>query len=383
MRLLLLLLFFFINGLEGTVLLKSASLEKDLEKSFLLIKISSDESLQKNDISVVSNDNLIYEFNFVNDDLRNDLIMHNHEILIYLPSTQQNFLDFSLFIDDFQKNFLVDLSGNTLVFSINDSLDGEVLFPAEKITTVWSVAKSLSIDDVSIHQVMWALYLSNENAFIDKNIHQVRGDLDLRIPAENFIRNIDTSFAKSSILSMGKNKKNTDSQLLKLVSPTGMIKGNKEDQLSVQNDAIDLMDNSPSSIIEKQTKVIDISVDESPDFQMQKPSEDQSIQFSFVELIIAIGLALVVGFIGALFLINRKTIKFDEDDMPQDYSKTMPEGLSVSNDILIQKFDLARSLLEMGELNQGSKLLDEIIYKSKDTDLIDQVQLLKNRFLEK
>ena len=383
MRLLLLLLFFFIDGLEGTVLFKSASLEKDLEKSFLLIKISSDESLQKNDISVVSNDNLIYEFNFVNDDLRNDLIMHNHEILIYLPSTQQNFLDFSLFIDDFQKNFLVDLSGNTLVFSINDSLDGEVLFPAEKITTVWSVAKSLSIDDVSIHQVMWALYLSNENAFIDKNIHQVRGDLDLRIPAENFIRNIDASFAKSSILSMGKNKKNTDSQLLKLVSPTGMIKGNREDQLSVQNDSIDLMDNSPSSIIEKQTKVIDISVDESPDFQMQKPSEDQSIQFSFVELIIAIGLALVVGFIGALFLINRKTIKFDEDDMPQDYSKTMPEGLSVSNDILIQKFDLARSLLEMGELNQGSKLLDEIISKSKDTDLIDQVQFLKNRFLEK
>ena len=383
MRLLLLLLFFFIDGLEGTVLFKSASLEKDLEKSFLLIKISSDESLQKNDISVVSNDNLIYEFNLVNDDLRNDLIMHNHEILIYLPSTQQNFLDFSLFIDDFQKNFLVDLSGNTLVFSINDSFDGEVLFPAEKITTVWSVAKSLSIDDVSIHQVMWALYLSNENAFIDKNIHQVRGDLDLRIPAENFIRNIDASFAKSSILSMGKNKKNTDSQLLKLVSPTGMIKGNKEDQLSVQNDSIDLMDNSPSSIIEKQTKVIDISVDESPDFQMQKPSEDQSIQFSFVELIIAIGLALVVGFIGAIFLINRKTIKFDIDDMPQDYSKTMPEGLSVSNDILIQKFDLARSLLEMGELNQGSKLLDEIISKSKDTDLIDQVQLLKNKFLEK
>ena len=383
MRLLFLLLFFFINGLQGTVLFKSASLEKDLEKSFLLIKISSDESLQKNDISVVSNDNLIYEFNLVNDDLRNDLIMHNHEILIYLPSTQQNFLDFSLFIDDFQKNFLVDLSGNTLVFSINDSLDGEVLFPAEKITTVWSVAKSLSIDDVSIHQVMWALYLSNENAFIDKNIHQVRGDLDLRIPAEDFIKNIDASFAKSSILSMGKNNKNTDLQLLKLVSPTDMIKGNREDQLSVQNDAIDLMDNSPSSIIEKQTKVIDISVDESPNFPMQKPSEDQSIQFSFVELIIAIGLALVVGFIGALFLINRKTIKFDVDDMPQDYSKTMPEGLSVSNDILIQKFDLARSLLEMGELNQGSKLLNEIISKSKDTDLIDQVQLLKNKFLEK
>ena len=383
MRLLFLLLSFFINGLQGTVLFKSASLEKDLEKSFLLIKISSDESLQKNDISVVSNDNLIYEFNLVNDDLRNDLIMHSHEILIYLPSTQQNFLDFSLFIDDFQKNFLVDLSGNILVFSINDSLAGEVLFPAEKITTIWSVAKSLSIDDVSIHQVMWALYTSNENAFIDKNIHQVRGDLDLRIPAENFIKNIDASFAKSSILSMGKNKKNTDSQLLKLVSPTGMIKGNKEDQLSVQNDAIDLMDNSPSSIVEKQTKVIDISVDESPDFQMQKPSEDQSIQFSFVELTIAIGLALVVGFIGALFLINRKTIKFDVDDMPQDYSKTMPEGLSVSNDILIQKFDLARSLLEMGELNQGSKLLNEIISKSKDTDLIDQVQLLKNKFLEK
>ena len=383
MRLFFLLVFFFINGLQGTVLFKSASLEKDLEKSFLLIKISSDESLQKNDISVVSNDNLIYEFNLVNDDLRNDLIMHNHEILIYLPSIKQNFLDFSLFIDDFQKNFLVDLSGNTLVFSINDSLAGEVLFPAEKITTVWSVAKSLSIDDVSIHQVMWALYLSNENAFIDKNIHQVRGDLDLRIPDENFIKNIDASFAKSSILSMGKNKKNADSQLLKLLSPTGIIKGNKEDQLSVQNDAIDLMDNSPSSIIEKQTKVIDISVDESPDFQMQKPSVDQSVQFSFVELTIAIGLALVVGFIGALFLINRKTIKFDVDDMPQDYSNTMPEGLSVSNDILIQKFDLARSLLEMGELNQGSKLLNEIISKSKDTDLIDQVQLLKNKFLEK
>ena len=57
--------------------------------------------------------------------------------------------------------------------------------------------------------------------------------------------------------------------------------------------------------------------------------------------------------------------------------------LCVSNDILVQNFDLARSLLEMGELNQGSKLLNEIISKSKDTDLIDQVQLLKNKFLEK
>ena len=37
----------------------------------------------------------------------------------------------------------------------------------------------------------------------------------------------------------------------------------------------------------------------------------------------------------------------------------------------------------MGELNQGSKLLNEIISKSKDTDLIDQVKLLKNKFLEK
>ena len=61
------------------------------------------------------------------------------------------------------------------------------------------------------------------------------------------------------------------------------------------------------------------------------------------------------------------------------------ESFKVSHNtqFLIQKFDLARSLLEMGELNQGSKLLNEIISKSKDTDLIDQVQLLKNKFLEK
>ena len=55
------------------------------------------ETIYRSILEILPKDDLIsIKYNAIN-----DLIMQNHEILIYLPSTQLNFLDFYLIIDDF------------------------------------------------------------------------------------------------------------------------------------------------------------------------------------------------------------------------------------------------------------------------------------------
>ena len=56
--------------------------------------------------------------------------------------------------------------------------------------------------DADIYQVMWAIFLANEAAFIDGNINLVRADIDLVIPADSVLSNISSSFAKDSIQAM-------------------------------------------------------------------------------------------------------------------------------------------------------------------------------------
>ena len=90
---------------------------------------------------------------------------------------------------------------------------------AEEIDTIWSVSKSLASSyDASIYQIMWALFMSNPDAFIDGNIHKVRSDLDLNIPSANEIESVDSESAKESINFMDPNIQKNDSKLI-LTSP--------------------------------------------------------------------------------------------------------------------------------------------------------------------
>ena len=94
---------------------------------------------------------------------------------------------------------------------------------AEEIDTIWSVSKSLASSyDASIYQIMWALFMSNPDAFIDGNIHKVRSDLDLNIPSANEIESVDSESAKESINFMDPNIQKNDSKLI-LTSPEDSI----------------------------------------------------------------------------------------------------------------------------------------------------------------
>ena len=69
----------------------------------------------------------------------------------------------------------------------------EVIIKSSEITTIWSLASSITAEvDADIYQVMWAIFLANEAAFIDGNINLVRADIDLVIPADSVLSNISS-----------------------------------------------------------------------------------------------------------------------------------------------------------------------------------------------
>ena len=52
-----------------------------------------------------------------------------------------------------------------------------------EFNTVWSLADQLNDEmEASIYQVMFAMYLNNPDAFINADLNNIRGDMDIRIP---------------------------------------------------------------------------------------------------------------------------------------------------------------------------------------------------------
>ena len=66
------------------------------------------------------------------------------------------------------------------------------IYKAEDISTMWSLATEIKQDlnDISIYQIMWSIYLGNKSAFIDNNINLIRSDIDIQIPNISEMENI-------------------------------------------------------------------------------------------------------------------------------------------------------------------------------------------------
>ena len=264
---------------------------------------------------------------------------------------------------------------------------------AEEIDTIWSVSKSLASSyDASIYQIMWALFMSNPDAFIDGNIHKVRSDLDLNIPSANEIESVDSESAKESINFMDPNIQKNDSKLI-LTSPEDFINYEEKEPI-IENETeatesyIDPVLNevtepipqatsqaTPEKIVDANTSIVNLKASSDSNRQVS-PSTDRSS----MSLIIISLLSFAFGVTIAYFLISRgkKTIKNNNDETDIQDSNLDTE-LSIENDDEMQQLDLARAYIEMGAFEDANKILDELQEASSSKRILDDIKVLQSK----
>ena len=270
----------------------------------------------------------------------------------------------------------------------------EVIIKSSEITTIWSLASSITAEvDADIYQVMWAIFLANEAAFIDGNINLVRADIDLVIPADSVLSNISSSFAKDSIQAMNSStqrigvSKNIKSILtltapkddIEIVPTTSEVIEEIIEPIIQEPKTVDLANLNPEDFIETNSKTIELGAENESIEKLQEAASDESNAIGALDLLLVGLAALVVGFVIAIFYIQRNTktsVRTLEEDIydfdnPADEGgiEVLPSGLSVKNDLDIQQLDLAMTYIEMGNLDDAKAIL-EVLVNSTDNDYV-------------
>ena len=264
---------------------------------------------------------------------------------------------------------------------------------AEEIDTIWSVSKSLASSyDASIYQIMWALFMSNPDAFIDGNIHKVRSDLDLNIPSANEIESVDSESAKESINFMDPNIQKNDSKLI-LTSPEDSINYAEndpiiEDESEATESYVDPDLNkvtepipqatsqaTPEKIVDANTSIVNLKASSDSNRQVSSSTDRSSMSLIIISL-----LSFAFGVTIAYFLISRgkKTIMNDNDEADIQDSNLDTE-LSIENDDEMQQLDLARAYIEMGAFEDANKILDELQGASSSKRILDDIKVLQSK----
>ena len=363
----------------------------------IVISINSSEEIDKSDIS-------IFEYqtsSSIKDSLFN-LSLSKENISEYnlsfekLKDTDSPYALFTIEIQDNRKDFFIFLSDDSYNSILqNETAEdsspqiteaeetySELVILADEITTVWSMAKSLNYDDLSIYQVMWSIFENNRDAFIDDNINLIRNDMDILVPELQSIREIDKSYAKFSIREMIDTNTFETQQMLTLVAPEPeaiiqeeieVIQEEKIENFDIQNQERTTPD--PQAIIESQTRIIEIERNEETEIL----NEEINSGVNILQLLIVSLVSLAVGFLIAIFLIRRNLVNAKSESKTDDALSSMPKGLSIKNDPFIQQFDLAITLYEMKDYEKAKTLLDEIIDKAKNQKLIQQAIDLRSK----
>ena len=363
----------------------------------IVISINSSEEIDKSDIS-------IFEYqtsSSIKDSLFN-LSLSKENISEYnlsfekLKDTDSPYALFTIEIQDNRKDFFIFLSDDSYTSILqNETAEdsspqiteaeetySDLVILADEITTVWSMAKSLNYDDLSIYQVMWGIFENNRDAFIDDNINLIRNDMDILVPELQSIREIDKSYAKFSIREMIDTNTFETQQMLTLVAPEPeaiiqeeieVIQEEKIENFDIQNQERTTPD--PQAIIESQTRIIEIERNEETEIL----NEEINSGVNILQLLIVSLVSLAVGFLIAIFLIRRNLANAKSESKTDDALSSMPKGLSIKNDPFIQQFDLAITLYEMKDYEKAKTLLDEIIDKAKNQKLIQQAVDLRSK----
>jgi len=363
----------------------------------IVISINSSEEIDKSDIS-------IFEYqtsSSIKDSLFN-LSLSKENISEYnlsfekLKDTDSPYALFTIEIKDNRKDFFIFLSDDSYTSILqNETAEdsspqiteaeetySELVILADEITTVWSMAKSLNYDDLSIYQVMWSIFENNRDAFIDDNINLIRNDMDILVPELQSIREIDKSYAKFSIREMIDTNTFETQQMLTLVAPEPeaiiqeeieVIQEEKIENFDIQNQEQTTLMNEVD--VESQTRIIEIERNEETEIL----NEEINSGVNILQLLIVSLVSLAVGFLIAIFLIRRNLVNAKSESKTDDALSSMPKGLSIKNDPFIQQFDLAITLYEMKDYEKAKTLLDEIIDKAKNQKLIQQAIDLRSK----
>ena len=280
--------------------------------------------------------------------------------------------------------------------SDNKAETAKIIVDSSEITTIWSLASSIAKEsDADIYQIMWAIFLANEAAFIDDNINLVRADIDLVIPTNEVLSNISSEFAKDSIQQMNSNiqslsvSKNIKSILTltapkddRQIPPTPIAA--KEEILEEEVKPLitnqDQSNLSPDDFIKSNSKTIELGVENEPLEALQQKADEVSESGSIRILdLLLVGLgALLAGFVLAFFYIRKNSKRVSDDDIygfdnPADEGgiEGLPKGLSVKNDTDTQQLDLAATYIEMGNLDDAKQILTALV-KSTESDSVRQ-----------
>ena len=392
-------LFFIIFSslLSSEITYLSSKTFQDENAIQIIISINSTEEIDKSDIS-------IFEYqtsSSIKDSLFN-LSLSKENISEYnlsfekLKDTESPYALFTIEIKDNRKDFFIFLSDDSYTSILqNETAEdsspqiteaeetySELVILADEITTVWSMAKSLNYDDLSIYQVMWSIFENNRDAFIDDNINLIRNDMDILVPELQSIREIDKSYAKFSVREMIDTNTFETQQMLTLIAPetqetieetAEVIQDEKIQNFDIQNQEQTTLD--PQAIIESQTRIIEIERNE----EIEISNGEINSGVNILQLLIVSLVSLAVGFLIAIFLIKRNLVTAKNESKPDDALSSMPKGLSIKNDPFIQQFDLAITLYEMKDYEKAKILLDEIIDKAKNQKLIQQAVDLRSK----
>ena len=280
--------------------------------------------------------------------------------------------------------------------SDNKAETAKIIVDSSEITTIWSLASSIAKEsDADIYQIMWAIFLANEAAFIDDNINLVRADIDLVIPTNEVLSNISSEFAKDSIQQMNSNiqslsvSKNIKSILTltapkddRQISPTPIAAKEEifQEEVKPLITNQDQSNLSPDDFIKSNSKTIELGVQNEPLEALQQKADEVSESGSIRILdLLLVGLgALLAGFVLAFFYIRKNSKTLSDDDIygfdnPADEGgiEGLPKGLSVKNDTDTQQLDLAATYIEMDNLDDAKQILTALV-KSTESDSVRQ-----------
>ena len=280
--------------------------------------------------------------------------------------------------------------------SDNKAETAEIIVDSTEITTIWSLASSIAKEsDADIYQIMWAIFLANEAAFIDDNINLVRADIDLVIPTNEVLSNISSEFAKDSIQQMNSNiqslsvSKNIKSILTltapkddRQIPPTPIAAKEEifQEEVKPLITNQDQSNLSPDDFIKSNSKTIELGVQNEPLEALQQKADEVSESGSIRILdLLLVGLgALLAGFVLAFFYIRKNSKRVSDDDIygfdnPADEGgiEGLPKGLSVKNDTDTQQLDLAATYIEMDNLDDAKQILTALV-KSTESDSVRQ-----------
>ena len=280
--------------------------------------------------------------------------------------------------------------------SDNKAETAKIIVDSSEITTIWSLASSIAKEsDADIYQIMWAIFLANEAAFIDDNINLVRADIDLVIPTNEVLSNISSEFAKDSIQQMNSNiqslsvSKNIKSILTltapkddRQIPPTPIAAKEEifQEEVKPLITNQDQSNLSPDDFIKSNSKTIELGVQNEPLEALQQKADEVSESGSIRILdLLLVGLgALLAGFVLAFFYIRKNSKTVSDDDIygfdnPADEGgiEGLPKGLSVKNDTDTQQLDLAATYIEMDNLDDAKQILSALV-KSTESDSVRQ-----------